>query len=545
MKSLRPVLKVIERVHFVFDLIVKRGKIADGSGRASYVSDVGTIGDRIAAIGDLSGAEFKETIEADGLVVSPGFIDIHTHSDVSLLVDPRAESLLHQGVTTEVVGNCGFSAAPVSCPDDLRGGILGNHPSFAVTWTSVDQYLSRLEERRPGTNVAMLVGHGPLRNMTMNRVPRPATQDEVVAMERLLAEALEQGAFGFSTGLEYQPGKESRTDELVGLCRVVARYDGFYATHVRNRDIFYDQSFAEAIAIARNSGARLEISHINPKFGRPEKAMVNTLQMIDWARKDGVKVGLDVMPTNWGHTTLSSVLPSWAFNVSSSELLNLLKSENGRLKLKNDPQPIWQLVLKGEWERIRLFASEANSACIGMTIGEIARSRGHADPYDAAFDLLLEEGIPASGLICIADNFSEDDVRLALTDSQSCITSDTMSLAPDGPYAKTQFSPLAYNCAPHFLQKFIREEKLLTLEEGVRRLTANAAAMIGLNDRGVLRAGAMADITIFNEHSIANISTVRNPNVYPTGVEHVIVNGQVTIKNATRLPVRAGRVLRK
>ena len=527
----------------MLDLMIKNGTIVDGTGHAPYAGDIGITGDRISVIGDLAGDQAHEVIDASGLIVAPGFVDIHTHSDFTLLVDPRAESQIHQGVTLELVGQCGHSLAPINGPEDLGGAIFGLHPSVEITWKTFDDYLGRLEKAKPGLNVGALVGHGPLRLMVMQGAPRPGTLDEIDRMARLLDEALEQGGFGFSTGLEYQPGKEARTDELAALCRVAAEHGGFYATHVRNRDIYYDLAFAEAISTARNSGVRLQISHINPKFGRPDSAMSHTLRMIDRARCDGVAVGFDLMTGNWNHTALGAFLPSWAFEGGLAGVLDLLTSPEGRRRLKYDPQPIWQAVPRGEWDRIRLFTSEVHPEYIGQTMTEIARNRG-ADPHDTVFDLLLEEGEGAARLLVVGDNFSEEDIELALTDPCCGIISDTAAIAPDGPYAGLKMAPLTYNWIPHFFQNFVRERKLLSLEEGVRRVTSLPAGTIGLSDRGVLRAGAKADVTIFNFETIRDNATIEDPNQFPTGIEHVVVNGRPTIQNGKRLPVAAGCVLR-
>jgi N-acyl-D-aspartate/D-glutamate deacylase len=272
--------------------------------------------------------------------------------------------------------------------------------------------------------------------------------------------------------------------------------------------------------------------------------MAHTLEMVSRARADGVDVRIDLMPSNWNHTAVAAFLPSWAFEGGISGVVELLTSAEGREKLKHDPQPIWQAVTRGEWWRIRLFVSEANARYIGMTFEEIARERGQ-DPHEVVFDLLLEEGPAAARMICVGDNFSEDDIRLALKDPFCSVISDTAAIAPDGPYGDTKISPLSYNWAPRFFQKYIREEKILSLEEGVRRVTRLPASAIGLLDRGTLRKGAMADITVFDRHKIADRATIEEPNVYPAGIEYVIVNGKVTIHSGDRRPIRSGMVLRR
>ncbi len=529
----------------MFDLIVKNGQIVDGTGQPTFKGDIGVRKDRITLVGDLSTAEARETIDAKDRVVAPGFVDLHTHSDWTLMVDPRAESHVRQGVTTVVIGQCGSSLAPIKAPSFARQHGLFHHSSVDVTWKNIDEYLYRLEEAQPGVNVVPCVGHGTLRSAVMAREPRPANAEEIQRMVRLAEESFEQGVFGISTGLEYPPGKDSGLDELVALCSVAAKYDGFHAAHVRNRDVYYDLAFSEVISLARSTGVALQISHINPKYGRPDNAMANTLEMIRWAREDGIDVQMDMMPTNWSHTVLAAIiLPSWAFSLDLPELANLLTSKEGRDKLKSNHRSMWQLVTDRKWDRIRLFATNENKKYIGMTLEEIGRDRGQ-DPFDVAFDLLVEEGEKAAGVICVGDSFSEGDNKLVLEDPYCSVISDSVGLAIDGIYTDSYFTPLTYNYFTRYFETYIKDQKWLSLEEGVRRATSLPASRAGLTDRGLLRAGVAADIVVFDPETFVDKSSVDQPNVYPGGIEHVIVNGQIEIQNGERLPCNAGHILRK
>ncbi|MFH2132801.1 MAG: amidohydrolase family protein [bacterium] len=529
----------------MFDIIIKNGLIADGSGQKPYPGDLAISGDRIAAIGDFSAAQSAVTIDADGLVVAPGFIDIHTHSDWTLLADPRAESHIRQGVTTAVIGQCGTSLAPVNNAAAAERFALAYHPSIDATWQSFAEYLERLDKAKPAINVVPCVGHGTIRSLVLKMAPRPATVDEIRQMARLVEESFEQGAFGITTGLEYPPGKDSGIDELVALCRVAARYRGFHGSHVRNRDVFYDLAFSEVIAISRESGVRLQISHINPKYGRPASAMAHTLEMIGWAREEGIAVGMDMMPGRWNHTALAAiVLPTWVFQLSLPEIGELLSTPEGRQKLKTDFRSMWPLVNEGRWDRIRIFTAEVNQSVIGMTLAEIGRERG-LHPHDAAFDLLVEEGNHAVRMVCVGDSFIEEDSLLVLQDANCSVTSDAVGIGLDGPYAGQRFSPMAYNWVPHFLQEYIQKKKVLSLEEGIRRLTSLPAAQAGLTDRGIIRPGAPADIVILDAETVADRSSIREPNLYPQGIAHVLVNGVPAMANGKRLPDRAGSVLRR
>ncbi len=530
----------------MFDIIIANGLLVDGTGKPAVKQDIGINGERITAIGDLASAQAKTRIDADGQIVSPGFIDIHTHSDFSLLVNGKAESQVHQGVTLEVVGNCGHSCAPCPKCDELKGSIFGYQSDIDISWNTFDEYLTVLGEQPLGVNVAAYVGHGTLRIAAMEgqNINRPASSDEIKEMERLLAASLDEGAIGFSTGLEYSPGSSAPTSEITQLCRVLQRHDRLYATHVRNRDIYYEQGFGEALAVARNAGVRLQISHIAPKFGAPAHAMEHTLQMIDWARNDGVNVAFDIIPHNWGPTTMSSVLPTWAFDGGVAKILERLANPGLRAALKDNPNPIWQMIPAGRWDLIILFQSEQNADLNGLTIADIATKRRQKDPHDTVLDLLLEEGEGMFNVTWAANNFAEADNRLCVSQSECGIISDTITLAPYGALGKKRWSPSTYGWASRFIEHYHREERLISLEDSIRRITGLAAERLGIKDRGVLKKGNMADITIFSSRELHDNSTLQDPNRYPSGIDHVIVNGKLAIHAGKRTDSNSGRVLR-
>lgn len=526
----------------MLDLIIRNGDIIDGTGQPAFDGDIGIRDGKITVIGYIPDAEAKETIDARGMVVSPGFIDVHTHTDFTLMADPRAEAHVRQGVTTVVVGQCGTSQAPIEEPEAANPF---HDPSIEVNWKSFDEYLNRLHKLQLGVNVVPCVGHGTVRRVAMKMEPRPANAEEVSHMARLTEEAFEQGAFAITTGLEYPPGKDSSVDELAALFRVAARYGGIHASHVRNRDIYYDMAFSEVISLSRATGIRLQISHINPKYGRPDDAMANTLEMIRWARKEGIDVQMDMMPCTQNHTALAAILlPSWVWKLDMQEMVELLNSDHGRKKLKAGHRSMWQLVTDGKWDRIYLFSSRENTQYIGVSMAEIGKDRGK-DPHDVAFDLLVEEGANAKHMFCVGDSFSDDDNRLVLTDPCCSIGSDAIGLALDGVFADTFFTPLIYNYYPHFFETYIKEKRWLTLQEGVRRCTSLPATQIGLTNRGTLQPGAAADIVVFDPERFKDKSSIRNPNVYPKGLEYVIVNGQMEIRSGQRLATNEGQILRR
>ncbi len=528
----------------MFDILIKGGKVVDGSGQPAYMSDIGVRDGRIAATSALDNANAGQVIDATGLVVAPGFIDVHTHSDMSLLADPRAESQIRQGVTTEVIGQCGISLAP--CTDESRKATFGKLgiPELG-NWKSFAELMEVMDQAGPATNVVGMVGHGALREVVMGlNAPRPATDTEVAGMVKLLEKSLEEGAFGLTTGLEYHPGKMATHDEITALCRSVAEVDGFYATHSRNRDNRYFVGYGEALDVARESGVRLQISHINPKYGRPEHAMRNTIQMIEWAREEGLDVAMDMMPCNWNHTSAMALLPAWSFSLSNKEFLELLRSPEGRERLKVNPLPIWQLAVEEKWDRIRLLAISGDSRYLGQTIADIARDM-NTSGWDAIFDLMLEAGETCSSIFLTGEAFAEADNRLVLASPLCAVESDTMALANDGVLKGKQLGLLGYNWTARFIAYYIRDEKVLSLEEGIRRLTSLPASRVGLTDRGRLTPGAAADVTIFNLDKVKDNSSFTDPTIYADGFEHVIVNGVPSFTQGKRTPNHAGVVLRR
>ena len=526
----------------MLDLVIENGSVADGAGKPARAADVGVRGDKIAAVGNLREARARERLDASGLVVSPGFIDIHTHSDFSLLSRGGAESQAMQGVTFEVVGNCGHSCAPIGEMEDPRKLTLGYEPSIKIDWATFNGYLSRLERAKLGVNVASFVGHCTLRHAVMRGEPRPATDGETEAMRRLLEESLEQGAVGFSTGLEYNPGKAARSEEVAELCKAAGRRGALYATHVRNRDLFYESGFGEALACARAAKARLQISHIVTKFGAPRHAMEHTMEMVDWSKREGLDVAFDMIPHNWSPTMVSAMLPVWAFEGGVKKLLKRLKSPKEREKMRHNPMPIWQLVPAGRWRDILIFNSPRNPGLGGMSLADIAKRRRKRDVTDMLFDLLLEEGDNLMNLTWIGRNFTEADNKTALMESDCVVISDGITVTGDD---RTKiFSPSVCGWAARFLQRYVREMKLMTLEEGIRRLTGLPAARLGLKNRGTIAKGRFADITIFSYETLRDRSTVKNPGRHPVGIRHVLVNGKFAVRNGRRTEVNNGRVVR-
>ena len=526
------------------DLILKGGEIHDGTSKAPYVGDVAISGGRIAGVGQIDGSGDAEVIDVSGLVVSPGFIDLHTHSDFTLIADGRAESQVHQGVTTEVVGQCGISCAPV-CD---HGVIPSVSPYYAdkadhPKWHSFGDYLDTLEGSGLGVNVLAFVGHGTIHRAVLGEELRAGEPDEVAEMARLVEEAMDQGAGGFSTGLEYWPGILASPEHLAPLCEVTARFGRLYATHVRNRDTHYDLGFAEAIAAARQSGARLQISHIQPKFGAPDYAMEHTLEMIEVARRYGVDVAFDVIPHDWSHTLMLAILPRWAQAGGVEAILKRLADPETRERIKANPKPMWLIVKARRWSDVVLLNAGVNKDLVGADFAEIGRLRG-VDPYDAVLDILLEEADNLTGVMWSSKSFRDADIELCLRQPECAVISDTAALANEGILADHLGSLSGYGWAARFLQHYVRDRQVLSLAEALRKITSIPARRLGLKDRGKLAKGYRADVCVFDPASIASNCTARHPRRYASGIAQVLVNGRLALRDGARTEENAGEVLR-
>lgn len=528
----------------MFDTIIANGSIIDGTGKPAFAGDVGIRDGVVAEIGALNGAGAKDRIDATGLAVAPGFIDIHTHSDFTLLVDGSADSQVHQGVTLEVVGQCGTSCAPFG--DQMTGDQLVGYIAAGVdvTWKSFGEYLERLGQSNLGINVAAMVGHGNIRRAVKGEAMTLPTADEIKRMTFIAEECFDAGAIGFSTGLEYFPGNIAPQHEIAALCHCCGRRGLLYATHVRNRDVYYDLGFSEAIATARHAGAKLQISHIQPKYGAPAHAMESTLDMLARARREGLDVAYDVIPHDWSHTSIVAALPVWAREGGVTALIERLKDPVQREAMKSNPQPIWQLVAERKWSDVVLLKSRAHAGLIGMTFQEIGLRR-NADPFDAALDMLLEEGEGLTEMLWTSHSFSEDDVRLCIEQPECIVMSDTLALSRHSAMQPVIGSLSGFGWTARLLGHYAREARVLSLEDAVRRITSLPAERLGLTGRGRLTKGAVADITVFDPATVKDKATMTNPKAHPAGYHHVLLDGIFTLRHGGRTEFNPGRVVRR
>jgi len=549
----------------VFDIVIKNGFLVDGAGNPWFKADIGISEGKIVKIGKLINAKAEKVLDADRFVVCPGFIDIHTHSDLSLLINPRAESKIRQGVTTEVIGNCGSSAAPIrkeildllkETLDFLKEEWGLEAKEVKWDWSTFGEYLSQLEKKGTAVNVASLVGHGTIRTAVMGVEKRSPSRQEIKEMKALVAQSMEEGAFGLSSGLVYLPGCFAETSELIELCKVVADYGGFYASHIRGERETIVEALKEAIKIGEKAKVSVQVSHNCPKYGGHGK-FDEMSKIYEAARARGVEVTID----NDAHTDFNAqliqALPKWTQASGIKKILERLKDPETREKIKREmvedkfPGPGYcGLVKHGRWDRIFLFQSRKNKLLIGKNFEEIAKLRG-VDPFDAYFDVIIKEKDEACAIFNYID---EDDIRALLKHPLMMIGSDGDAVAPYGALGRIYgYSPCSYGEYPYIFEKYVREEGVLTLQEAIRKMTSFPAQKLGLRDRGLIKEGMWADMVVFNPQTIRDRATSRfpyqfplpnYPHKYPEGIEYVLVNGQVVVEKGKHKGVFPGRVLR-
>jgi len=529
-----------------YDLLIRNGRVVDGTGRPGFVADVGIRGDRIARIGKLPRARARRVIDARGLVVAPGFIDMLGQSEINLLIDPRAMSKVMQGVTTEVTGE-GSTAAPMNERLVAEDADYYRRFNLTVDWRTLGEFFGRLERRGLGVNLATFVGATQVRGYVMGFDDRAPTADELIEMRRQVASAMEDGALGLSTSLQYVPARFAKTGEIVELAMAARRYGGIYATHQRSEANAIDSSLEEVFEIGRRARMPVEIWHLKTAYKKNWGRMPEVLQRIEAARARGQDVTADVYPYTAASTSLSACLPPWALEGGTARMLERLGDARTRERLKRDI-----MTDSKDWENIFLGSGGAGGVLISTTINpSLANLQGKRlaeiaaeqkkDDLDALFDLLLADHGETDAIYFM---MSEDDLRAALRAPFVSICTDSAARATDGPLSKDKGHPRGWGSYPRILARYVREEKLLTLEEAVRKMTAMPATRVRLLDRGVIREGAFADITIFDPLKVRDLSTFENPNQYPEGIPFVITNGQLSVDDGRRTNALAGRILR-
>jgi N-acyl-D-amino-acid deacylase len=524
-----------------FDLLLTGGHVADGLGSSLFRADIGVVGEKIVALGDLSPCTATETFDATGLVVAPGFIDIHTHSDVSVLYTPGMESSLAQGVTSEVVGNCGISLGlATSAPEFSLERRWLEGAGGKLSWTNLKGFLAEVEARGCALNIATLAGHGSLRKRVMGMAQRPPSQTELTAMQHELANALEAGAIGLSSGLEYVPGSYADVGELTALAKIAAQAGGFYATHLRDEGDLLEESVAEAIAVAEGAGIALQLSHHKAERRRNWGKTLSTLAMVDAAQARGVDILLDQYPYTAYQTSLAVIaLPPWANAGNPEDLAVTLSDPELRARART-----WMGELESSggisWDAVEL-ASCPHASYVGKSITTLAKENG-CDPRDFILNLLGE----GSGWVSAAHfAMSEVDVAQILSDPRVMIGSDSVAMNPHATSADAHRPhPRSYGTFARILEHYVRDKSLLSLPEAIRRMTSLPARRLGWSDRGRLAVGAFADITVFSPEDIQERATFIAPHALATGVRAVVVAGQLAWLDGQPTQGHSGKVLR-
>jgi N-acyl-D-amino-acid deacylase len=531
-----------------FDVVITNGRIVDGTGAPWFRGDLGIVGDRITAIGALGDATAAATVDATNLVVAPGFIDLLGQSEFNVLVDGRAASKILQGVTTEVTGE-GSSIAPVNDRQIADAAPNARHFGVAQDWRTLSDYFKRLQERSHTTiNMATFVGAGGIRSYVIGKDDRPATPAELERMKALVAEAMQQGALGLSTSLQYVPDRFASTDEIVELAKVAARYGGVYFTHQRSESARIFESLDEVFAISERANIPAEIWHLKTAYKANFGKMPEVLLRIEAARARGLDVTANQYPYTRASNGLDSCLPLWAREGGFEKTLPRLTDPATRERIKKDMDDPNAATWENQWYGANggdgvMLSSVLNRDLAkyeGMTITQIAKAMGK-DPRDAVIDLVIADHGESSVITSIMD---EDDVRTALKHPLIGVGTDSGAQAQDGRLSESKSHPRAWGSFPRILGRYVRDEHLLTLEEAIRKMTSKAADRVHLPDRGLLRPGMMADITVFDAVTIRDVSTFDDPKHYAAGVKHVFVNGTRVVADGAITAARPGRPLR-
>lgn len=527
-----------------YDVVIMNGKIVDGTGNPWFYGDVAIRGDRIVKVGRVVPAQTKRTIDARGLIVAPGFIDMLGQSEQNLLIDPRAESKVFQGITTEVTGE-GGSAAPLNEYILKELDPFLKHFKLTADWRTLGEYFARLERSRSAINLATYVGATQVRQYVLHDENRAPTAGELDEMRALVAQAMEDGAVGISTSLVYAPAFYAKTEELIELAKVAARYGGVYATHMRNESNSIMPAIDEAIRIGKEANIPVEIFHLKMAGKQNWGKMRDVIAKIENARSSGLDITADQYPYVAGATSLGASVPPWAHEGGTAKFVERLKDPATREKLKKEMR-----APSDKWENFYLGAGGGGGVLIasvlnrdlakyeGKRINEIARMMGEKDELDSLFDLLIADNAQTGMIIFL---MSEDDVKLALRQPWVSVGIDHGEVALTGPLAEGNAHPRGYGSFPRILGRYVRDEHVLTLEEAIRKMTSLAANRVHLADRGIIKPGFFADVVVFDPENIHDVATFEDPNRLSIGMRFVLVNGEPVVfegKQTTALPGR-------
>jgi N-acyl-D-amino-acid deacylase len=529
-----------------FDTVILNGRIIDGTGSPWYSGDVGIRNGRIAAVGRLEGAQAERRIDAHGLVVAPGFIDMLGQSELTMLVEPHLPSKVFQGITTEITGE-GGSVAPLNDAIIKADRVTYEHFKITPDWRTLAQYFARVERQGMGINLATYVGATQVRRMVLGDADRKPTAGELDQMKALVREAMEQGAVGVSTSLQYAPAPYATTEELIALATEAAKYGGVYATHMRSEGDAVMQALDEAIRIGRSAHIPVEIWHLKAAGKQNWGRMREIVARIDEARASGVDVGANTYAYPAWFNSFSAFVPPWAHDGGDDQLITRLKDPKARQRIKQEMQTPggnwdneWQEIPGPEAVTICVVQNSELRALQGKTLAEVA-TLWKTDPIDALFDILIKDH--AFTYVAVF-GMSEPDIALALSQRWVSVDNDSQGTAPTGMLGQEHPHPRAYGTFPRILRKYVREDHLLTLEDAIRKFTALPAQRMRLTDRGVLKQGMWADVVVFDPDQITDKATFEDPNQLSVGMQYVFVNGVPVLLEGKATSALPGRVLR-
>ena len=529
-----------------FDVVISHGRIVDGTGAPWFRGDVGITGDRITAIGNLASAQAKSRIDAAGQVVAPGFIDLLGQSEFNVLVDSRVASKITQGITTEITGE-GVSIAPVN--ERMLAGRKPSYDFYKVTqdWRTLGEYFTRLERSTSALNIGTFVGSGGLRDYVIGQEDRPATADEIGKMKTLVAQAMEQGALGLSSSLQYIPNRFSSTDELVELAKVAAQHGGIYITHQRSEGNKVFESVDEVLAIAERADIPAEIWHLKTAYKANWGKMADVLTRLEAARAKGLRVAANIYPYDRASNGLDACLPVWVREGGTDKMIERLKDPAQRARVKRDMDDA-NAPFENQWYGsgggVGVMLSSVLDPSLrkyeGMNFAEIGKAM-NVDPRDAVVDLVIADHAESSVITSI---MRDEDVKAAMRTPWVSFDTDSGARAEDGPLSESKSHPRAWGTFTRILAKYVRDEGVLTLEDAVRKMSSQAAIRVGITDRGLIRPGMMADLVVFDPATVKDVATFEQPNRYSTGMRHVFVNGKAVVADGLITAERPGRALR-
>jgi N-acyl-D-amino-acid deacylase len=547
-----------------YDLLITGGSLLDGDGTPAINADIGVRDGRIASIGNLGAAAARQRIDASGLTVAPGFIDMHNHSDYTILVEPKSESMIRQGVTTMVLGES-RSAGPVkrgTNESDVMAGV-------SVDWTTLSGYFTRLERQHIATNIASYVGEEQVWTYVKGYGQSPATATELAEMKKLIAQAMEEGAMGLSTALLEPPSSLATTDNLIELARVAKQYGGIYSSHIRDEGEGVFRAIDEAIQIGKGAGIPVDIIHMKIAHKNLWGRANEIIAMVQKARDAGYNIQANVYPYTAGQNNLSSIIPPWAHDGGRDKMLERLRDPAARNRMRGEilnGLPNWYnhyLATGDGWAGMLLVSlqSPRNKPFQGKRMSELIQSRGvrlrpqaasvgstsssqdleeQGRAVDVLFDVLIEEN---GSVPTVFFHHSEQDMQLVLKQPWTSIGSDGSAVSPDGPTGRSHPHPRYYGTFPRVLGRYVRELHVITLPDAIRKMTSLNADKIGIKDRGRLKEGMWADITVFDQNQVIDRATFENPHQFPIGIAYVIVNGTLTVDRDRHTGALAGRVL--